>query len=241
MPGSPPKSQGRFRQRSARPNVEGPRKESIPELVGPADHPQRPVEDGHAVAQAFGLLEPMRGQKDRHALFAKPDDQLMDLAGCDGVEARGRLVQEQHARIAQQRSRQGHALTKTLREHAARIVPAVAEVDRLQRAFHPFVWLGHFVEIGEALEVLDHAQAQVKPRRFRHDRDPAPDLHAVLGRQRIPATVAWPVVGSSNVQASERSSSCRRRSAPGNRIPRRSRSRTTRPRTRCDRRNASSG
>ena len=43
---------------------------------------------------------------------------------------------------------------------------------------------GHLVEVGEAFEVLHHAQAQVQARRLGHDRDSTTDLHAVLGRER---------------------------------------------------------
>ena len=44
----------------------------------------------------------------------------------------------------------------------------------------------HLVQVGEAVEVLGHAQPQVETRRLGHDRDPAADLHAVLRREREP-------------------------------------------------------
>ncbi len=40
--------------------------------------------------------------------------------------------------------------------------------------------VGHLVQVGEALEILEHAQAEVEARRLGHDRDPAADLDAVL-------------------------------------------------------------
>ena len=60
----------------------------------------------------------------------------------------------------------------------------VGQVDGPQRAVDAIARVGHLVEVGEAREVLGHAQAQVQAGRLGHDRDPAADLHSVLGRER---------------------------------------------------------
>ena len=133
-----------------------------------------------------GLLESMRRQEDRGAALAEPVDQLVDATRGDRVETGRRLVEEQDLRVAEERSRERDPLAKALGQGAARIVRPVGEVDGLEGTRDARARIGHLVQVGEALEVLEDAQAQVQPRRLGHDRDPAPDLDAVLGRQRDP-------------------------------------------------------
>jgi hypothetical protein len=61
---------------------------------------------------------------------------------------------------------------------------AVGQVDGPQGVVDAIARVGHLVEVGEALEVLEHAQAQIEARQLGHVRDPSADLHTVLGRQR---------------------------------------------------------
>jgi hypothetical protein len=114
----------------------------------------------------------------------QPEDQLVNLASGDRVEADGRLVKEQDLRIAEQRPGQGDPLAEAFRERPAGILRPVGEVDRPQREVDATARVRHLVQVGEALQVLEDAQAQVQARRLRHDRDPAAYLHAVLGRER---------------------------------------------------------
>jgi hypothetical protein len=82
----------------------------LAQLVGSADRAQRRVQDRDAVAEAFGLLEAMGRQEDRHTALAELGDQLMDVAGGGRIQAGGRLVEEQHLRVAEQRPGQGDPL-----------------------------------------------------------------------------------------------------------------------------------
>ena len=66
------------------------------------------------MAQPLGLLQPVRGEEDRHAPLSKRGDQPVDLAACHRVKARRRLVEEQHGGVVEQRSRQRDALSQTL-------------------------------------------------------------------------------------------------------------------------------
>jgi hypothetical protein len=52
----------------------------------------------------------VRGEEDRHPALAQRDDQLVDFAGRHGIEARGRLVEEQNRRVVEQRPGEGHPL-----------------------------------------------------------------------------------------------------------------------------------
>ena len=105
---------------------EGPDRERLGEqlvaqLVGPADRAQGRVQDRDPVAEPLGLLEAVRGEEDRHAAAAELVDQLVDVAGGDRVQAGGRLVEEQHLRVAEQRPGQGDPLAQALGQGAAGI------------------------------------------------------------------------------------------------------------------------
>ncbi len=117
-------------------------------------------------------------------LLPEPVDQLVDVAGGDRIQAGGRLVEEQHLRVAEQRPRQRDPLAQALGQRAARIAGPVGQVDGPQGAVDALARVGDLVEVGEALEVLGHAQAEVEARRLRHDRDPPADLDSVLRRER---------------------------------------------------------
>ena len=84
------------------------------------------------MAQPLGLLEPVRGEKDRHPPLAQRADQLVDLVTRNRIQARRRLIEEQHRRVVEQRPRERDPLTQALRQRPARIVRAVGEVDRPQ-------------------------------------------------------------------------------------------------------------
>jgi hypothetical protein len=66
-------------------------------------------------------------------------------------------------------------------------VGPVGQVDGPQGAADAVGRVGRLVEVGEAFEVLGHAQAQVQARRLGHDRDPPADLDTVLRGQRHPS------------------------------------------------------
>src|SRR5262245_13463413 len=59
-------------------------------------------EDGHPVRQRLRLVHVVRGQENSLAEIAEPPDHLPGLAPGQGVEARGRLVEEEELGIADQ-------------------------------------------------------------------------------------------------------------------------------------------
>ena len=66
------------------------------------------------MAEPLGLLQPVRGEEDRHSALAERGDQPVDFAARHRVKARRRLVEEQHGGVVEQRSRQRDPLTQTL-------------------------------------------------------------------------------------------------------------------------------
>ena len=77
------------------------------------------------MAEALSLLEAVGGEEDRDAALAEVVDQVVDVAGGGGVQAGGRLVEEQHLRVAEQRPGQGDPLAQALGQGAACIVGPV--------------------------------------------------------------------------------------------------------------------
>src|SRR5690606_20486944 len=66
------------------------------ELVDGADrHELAARDDAAPVGELLGLVEVVRGEQDARALVAEAADELPELAPRLGVEARGRLVEEE--------------------------------------------------------------------------------------------------------------------------------------------------
>ena len=96
----------RIRERGERPDGQCLGEQPLAELVGATDRAQGRVEDRDAVAEPLGLVETVRREEDRDPAPAEPVDQLVDVASGDRIQAGGRLVEEQHLRVAEQRPRQ---------------------------------------------------------------------------------------------------------------------------------------
>jgi hypothetical protein len=66
------------------------------------------------------------------------------------------------------------------------VCPA-GQIHGSQRTLDSIARVGQLIQVSEALEVLEHAEAEIKPRGLGPDRDPPPDLDAVLGSERQPS------------------------------------------------------
>ena len=137
-------------ERCGSPDGERPGEELVTELVGPTDRAEGGVQDRDPITEPLGLFEAVRRQEGRHTPLSEADDQLVDLARRDRVEAGGRLVEEEHLRVAEQCSREGGSLSEPLRQAAARVVCSVGQVHREQDAVDTVARVGHLVEVGEA-------------------------------------------------------------------------------------------
>ena len=65
------------------------------------------VDDPDAVGEHVGLLEVLRGEKDRHAVAGEPAHLVPQRGAALWVEAGGRLVEEQQPRTVHERQRRG--------------------------------------------------------------------------------------------------------------------------------------
>ena len=61
------------------------------------------AQHGHAIADLVDLVEEMRDEQDRDALVAQPADEREQRLHFVGIEARGGLVEDQHARVGGRR------------------------------------------------------------------------------------------------------------------------------------------
>jgi hypothetical protein len=91
-------------------------------------------EDRNAVAHELDLGEQVRVQEDRDAAPAQLLEQQPDGAATDRVEGRRWLVQEQHARLADECLRDAEPLLHALRHSVDPPVSGVRERNELEQA-----------------------------------------------------------------------------------------------------------
>jgi hypothetical protein len=154
----------RIGERDERPDGERLGAQLLAKLVGTGYRAQGRAKDGDTVAQALGLVEAVRREEDRDAALAELVDQLVDVAGGDRIQAGGRLVEEKHLRVAQQRPCQGDPLAEPFGQRTAWIASPVGEVDGPQCQADAFTRYGRLVEAGETFKVLGYAQPEVQAR-----------------------------------------------------------------------------
>ena len=106
-----------------------------PQRLGLGVGDQAPgVDEAHPVA-VVDLLEEVRGDEDRDAGLRLVLDELPEEAAVVHVDAGGRLVEEEHARLMQGAQRQPGALADAGRQVLGLLVLRVAEREALaQRA-----------------------------------------------------------------------------------------------------------
>ena len=132
------------------------------------------LHDGHAVADAHGLVQVVRDEDDGAALDLLQAQQLvLHLGADDGVEGREGLVHQQDRRVGRQRARQAHALL-----HAARQFVGVAggphgQAHLLQRGTGGGLAFAqrHAGQLQPEGGVLQHRQMRQQRERLEHHAD----------------------------------------------------------------------
>src|SRR4029077_9692366 len=74
------------------------------------------VKDGHAIGETLGFVEIVSRDEDRAPRMPTLVEHAADGAGNLRVQARGRFIEQQNARLVQQRARQGRLLSQALRK-----------------------------------------------------------------------------------------------------------------------------
>ena len=126
------------------------------------------VDDQHALADAFDLGKDMRGQHDRMAAAELLDD-VADLDDLDRVKTDGRLVEDQHVGVSEQRHRKSDALLVAFGQVLDHAVADMADADRL-RHLGDMLFLArtaHALELVGEFKVLVHGHVHIEGRNFR--------------------------------------------------------------------------
>jgi len=115
-------------------------------------------QDRDAVADELDLREQVRVEQDGDATAAQFLEEQAYGAAADRVERRGRLVEEQDARLADERLRDAEPLLHPLRHAVHAAARGVRERDELEQ---PAPLGGAAVRAGEALVQLEHLVGRV--------------------------------------------------------------------------------
>jgi len=135
-------------------------------VVGSSERPQpAAVQHRHPIGQSSGLAQEVGGQHDRAALAGQRLDELDDVARPGRVEARGRLVEEQHVGVVQEGPGQRHPLALTGREALGEVVGPLGQAEPLEQVVHQ---AGRRIEgvaphAGREDQVLARRQTVVQP------------------------------------------------------------------------------
>ena len=151
------------------------------------------VDDRHRRAQLLELGKDVGRDEDRLAQRPQLAQQLAQLDAGPRVEARRRLVEQQHARVVDQRVREAQPLLHAARQALHVGVALGAEVHEVEQvADHPPPAVGRdAVAAGEEVQVLPDLHVVVDPERVRHEAEDATDVvgvpaHARTRRSRRP-------------------------------------------------------
>ena len=91
-----------------------------------------PVDDAHHVRELLDLGQDVARHEDRLALVGEEAEQLPHRHDARGVEAVGRLVQQQQVGVRQERERDAQPLAHTQGVRADLVTCAVGQADRLE-------------------------------------------------------------------------------------------------------------
>ena len=103
------------------------------ELVGRAGDEQLRQVEVADLAAALGLVHVVRGDEERDALGGELEQQVPQLAARDRIDAGGRLVEEDHARLVHQRGAEREPLLPAAGEQAGAPIDVRADVRELDR------------------------------------------------------------------------------------------------------------
>ena len=149
------------------------------QLLGGAVRDRAPVvEDHDVVGQPVGLLEVLRREDDGGAVAHEVAQLVPQAVAALGVEAGGRLVEEEHARAADEAGGQVEAAAHAPGEGLHQRVGGVDEVELLEELAGPLAGfaLGQAVEAADHLEVEPAGEEAVDGGLLRGDADAAAHL-----------------------------------------------------------------
>ena len=130
------------------------------------------VDQGQAIA-ALGLVEIGGGDEDRHLLAEQLIEDPPEIAARDGIDAVGRLVEEEHLGRVDRGAGEAEFLFHAAGEIARQAAPKRRQVAEGQQPLGllPPPAARHVVDVGVEVEVLHHGQVGVQPETLAHVAD----------------------------------------------------------------------
>ena len=165
------------------------------------DHDPAAVDDRELRGEPVGLLEVVGGEQDRHPLLGgEPLDLPPHLGSRLGIEARRRLVEEQHVRAVEQSHGDVQAALHAAGVGLRLAVGGIGEAEALERLCDPAAELGAGdpVELALQDEVLATGRLRIGSVLLPDDADRAAYRHRV-GEHVYAATRALPLSGRVSV------------------------------------------
>ena len=175
---------------------------------------------------ALGLVHEMGGEEDGHAVVARQVDQRApEAVARDRVDARGRLVEDQHVRLVQHRDGELQALPDAERQAVGPRVGDGLQVEALEQLRDATVDLVRRQMVELRVELADSAGPSVRCRARRPATCSRHGGASPCRRRPSACRTAWPCPRSpaAGRSASSSSSTCRSRSSRGSRRSRRAR------------------
>ncbi len=153
------------------------------EVVGRIDrHDPSLVDDDHTVAGLRHFGQDVRAQDDR-VITPQTRDQLPCLDDLFGIQPCGRLIQNQHVRVVDERLRQADALPVTFRQPGTQPIPHVVDSRAFHDRLHPLATLGRRdpLDFGDEPEIFAHRHVGIERRCFREIAGAALCLEGLFG------------------------------------------------------------
>ncbi|CAM2150331.1 hypothetical protein PT2222_230055 [Paraburkholderia tropica] len=128
------------------------------------------VHQRNAVA-APGLVHEVRGDEDRHLIFARErDQQAPEVVARDRIDARGRFVEDQQLGLVDHRHREREPLAHAERQAVGQRVERVGEVEALDHFVDARrnVGFGHMKQTRVQHQILAHREFAIERKRLRH-------------------------------------------------------------------------
>ena len=152
-----------------------------PQRVG-AVHGQdaAPVDEGDAGA-ALGLVEVGRRQEQGEALALETGEELPEVAPRDGVDAGGRLVEDEKLRRVDEGADEGELLLHAAGEPVGEAVAERRHAYHLEKSVPARGIAAHVVDLGEEGHVLVHGEVAVQRELLRQVADARGELPPLAG------------------------------------------------------------
>ena len=159
------------------------------------------VDDPDAIGEHVGLLEVLRGEEDGHAVLARQSRHLVPQVGAArGVQAGRRLVEEQHARVMDERERKIQPALHAAGVAADLAVGRVRQPDALEQLVAARAPLGlrHALQRRLQAHVVAAREQRVERGLLQRGADRSAHRRA-LAEDVVPGDAGRPAVGGSSV------------------------------------------